>query len=110
MGKLKLVLYLYAYCRSTPDTYSEKLIENGILSTETLKNSIQDHTDMPSDHLKQIETFIPPKSYLQAQWSNMIQPGEVITTWDTGIDTSLLKYIGAKSVEFPSDFVRYAKN
>lgn len=42
---------------------------------------------------------------LQRQWSGYRQaPGE-ITVWDTGVNTDILKYIGAQSVKLPEDFV-----
>ena len=34
----------------------------------------------------------------------MIQPGDSLTTWDTGLPLDVLKYVGSRSVQVPEDF------
>ena len=34
----------------------------------------------------------------------MVQPGDSLTQWDTGLPLDVLKYIGARSVLVPEDF------
>ncbi len=34
----------------------------------------------------------------------MKQAGESVTQWDTGLTEDVLRYIGAKSIQCPSDF------
>ena len=34
----------------------------------------------------------------------MVQPGESLSQWDTGLPMDVLKYIGARSVLVPDDF------
>lgn len=43
---------------------------------------------------------------MERQWSGMIQAKPIRSQWNTGLNVDLLKYIGAKSVEVPQDFVR----
>lgn len=92
--------------KSIPDVYCDALAKEGVLSQERLNKELSEHTELLNQNLSQLETYAPPKSYLEGRWSDLIQPGEVITTWDTGIDVPLLQYIGMKSVEVPEDFVR----
>lgn len=35
----------------------------------------------------------------------MVQASDSISSWDTGVPIDTLKFVGAKSVEVPSDFV-----
>ena len=35
----------------------------------------------------------------------MVQAPAAITQWDTGMSVEVLKFVGAKSVTFPDDFV-----
>ncbi|XP_014680768.1 PREDICTED: probable 2-oxoglutarate dehydrogenase E1 component DHKTD1, mitochondrial [Priapulus caudatus] len=46
-----------------------------------------------------------PATHLEKQWAGMVQAPHEILTWDTGINMDLLRYIGAKSVQYPKDFV-----
>lgn len=43
---------------------------------------------------------------MERQWSGMIQAKPTRSQWNTGLNVDLLKYIGAKSVDVPQDFVR----
>ena len=45
--------------------------------------------------------------HLQAQWSSLVQAGDNITRWDTGVPIDALRFIGSKSVTVPIDMVRY---
>jgi probable 2-oxoglutarate dehydrogenase E1 component DHKTD1 len=50
-------------------------------------------------------TIKPRNTYLQKQWSQMtLASSDQRTEWYTGCSSSLLKYIGAKSVEYPKEF------
>lgn len=48
--------------------------------------------------------FWQPYTFL-GQWSGLQQAPGAITQWDTGVDINTLKYVGAKSVALPEDFV-----
>ena len=53
-----------------------------------------------------IDTYKPVRENLKANWMEMVEPGNVITDWDTGVPINVLKYVGASSVAIPDDFVR----
>ena len=43
----------------------------------------------------------------QEQWSSLRQAPDEVTQWDTGVDLDTLRYVGAKSVALPEDFVSW---
>ncbi|ODM99756.1 putative 2-oxoglutarate dehydrogenase E1 component DHKTD1, mitochondrial [Orchesella cincta] len=90
--------------KSIPDQYCERLVEQGLLSPTLLKDTVESHTALLTEELTKADTLVPPHFYLGKQWSGIQQSGHVITEWDTGLDVSLLKYIGAKSVDIPGTF------
>lgn len=77
--------------KSIPDTYCDKLINEGLLEASALKEIIDNHTAFLNEELKSAENYQPPRFYLNDKWSNIVQAGEVITEWDTGLDVPLLK-------------------
>ena len=95
MTNPKLYQKVSGHEKTLPDIYKEKNATNMDISA---------HTQLLNDHFKQIETFSPKRENLKSQWSTMIQPGDSLTTWDTGLPQEVLKYIGARSVTIPSDF------
>lgn len=52
-----------------------------------------------------ISLFIFQEEYLKGKWSGYSQAPNAITTWNTGVETDLLEYIGQKSVSVPENFV-----
>lgn len=42
---------------------------------------------------------------MKGRWTGMIQAPHSLETWDTGVSRDLLRYIGAKSVTLPKNFV-----
>ncbi|CAL8099803.1 unnamed protein product [Orchesella dallaii] len=90
--------------KSIPDQYCGQLVDQGLLSPTQLKETVESHTSLLTTELEKADSFVPPHFYLGKQWTGIQQSGHVITEWDTGIDINLLKYIGAKSVNFPNSF------
>lgn len=45
------------------------------------------------------------ENYFKQQWAGFTQAPEAITSWDSGEDVQLLRYIGNKSVSYPETFV-----
>lgn len=90
--------------KSIPDIYAENLIAQGLLQEAHLKETITQHTAYLNDELKKADSYQPPHFYLQDKWSEITQAEQAITEWDTGVDLSLLKYIGQKSVTCPENF------
>ncbi|GBP95584.1 Probable 2-oxoglutarate dehydrogenase E1 component DHKTD1 homolog, mitochondrial [Eumeta japonica] len=44
------------------------------------------------------------KTYFDEQWFRTTAAPSAVETWDTGVDTNLLKLVAVKSVQVPSDF------
>lgn len=90
--------------RTVPDTYAEKLIEEGILTQEEVTGTIKSHNDWLNECLKKSETWVPEDPCFKRQWTGFTQAPDAVTTWDTGVDTNTLMHVALKSVEYPSDF------
>ncbi|KAG8230982.1 hypothetical protein J437_LFUL003940 [Ladona fulva] len=89
--------------RSVPDIYAEKLINEGIMSKEEISDVIQEHTVWLNHCLNNVDKF-KPSERCKKQWAGEMQAPAHVTKWDTGVNLDLLRYLGAKSVEFPPDF------
>lgn len=46
-------------------------------------------------------------NHLEKQWAGLVQAPPCITTWDTGVSGDVLKFVGAKSVAVPENFVSF---
>lgn len=77
-----------------------------ICSKEELDKEVESWNETLNEHYGQIQTFVPKANHLEGNWSNFVQPTKSLEVWDTGVDTQLLKYIGTKSVEYPSSLVK----
>ncbi|KAM3926433.1 2-oxoadipate dehydrogenase complex component E1 isoform 2-T2 [Leptodactylus fuscus] len=89
--------------KSIPDIYAENLISDELLTAEEVENIKSTYYTGLNDHLTNMTLYTPPPTNLQANWSEMAEPGARITTWNTGVPADLLKFIGAKSVEVPDE-------
>ena len=89
---------------SLPDSYSAKT-----LSVEESSKIVANHNAMLLEDFKRIEDFKPKRMNLKEKWAGMIQPGDSLTTWDTGLPLDVLRYVGARSVLTPSDFQLHAQ-
>ncbi|XP_061173979.1 2-oxoadipate dehydrogenase complex component E1-like [Saccostrea echinata] len=83
---------------SIPNQYASLLVSQGLCEQETLNESVKAWNATLSEHMSQVESYTPQRFDLQKQWSEMVQPGDIITHWDTGVSIDLLKFIGQKSV------------
>ncbi|KAM4746828.1 2-oxoadipate dehydrogenase complex component E1 [Rhinophrynus dorsalis] len=90
--------------KSIPDVYSERLISEGLMTEEEASEIKTTYYSKLNDHLANMTLYSPPSTNLQAHWNEMVEPSARITTWDTGVPSNLLKFIGAKSVEVPDEF------
>lgn len=89
--------------KSVPDLYADQLVSEGLCSKEDLLKNVSEWNNILGHEFSQIGNPVKPYHLLD-QWSDCVQASDQVTTWDTGVDESLLKYIGAKSVEFPPSF------
>ncbi|CAB0031967.1 unnamed protein product [Trichogramma brassicae] len=89
---------------SIPDRYVERLIENKVFSNEDAVEIVNKHTSKLNKCLKRVDDYEPKATYFTGRWSMLKQADASVTTWDTGFDLHLLRYIGKKSVEYPETF------
>ncbi|CAG9863171.1 unnamed protein product [Phyllotreta striolata] len=90
--------------KTVPDSYVEKLVKENVMSNDDAEKIEQNHERWLNDELKASENYNPPDVYFKKQWDGFSQAGEVITTWDTGIDMDLMTFVGTKSVQVPKNF------
>ncbi|XP_067090136.1 2-oxoadipate dehydrogenase complex component E1 [Osmerus mordax] len=89
--------------KSTPDSYTDQLISEGVMTEEERGEIKSTHYSMLNDKLANMTLYSPPPTNLQGRWGGLVEPGAKVTTWDTGVPASLLQYVGAKSVDIPQE-------
>lgn len=89
--------------KTVPDLYSEKLIQDNIVTREEVEQLKKKYYGKLNEDLKN-ENYSPGQSYFKKQWSGIQQAGGNMTTWDTGMNEEVLRTIGIKSVECPENF------
>ncbi|CAH1993411.1 unnamed protein product [Acanthoscelides obtectus] len=90
--------------KTVPQMYADKLINEGIVSEDICKNTVESHRAWLNDELKAAETYKPEDLHFKNNWDGYSQAEDAVTTWDTGVDTDLLTFVGSKSVQYPNDF------
>jgi len=90
--------------RSVPDNYSDKLIENGIISKEERSAVVSKHMEILNENFRMMDTYKPERINLKGLWQSVSEPSANITEWDTGVSADVLKFVGSKSVQAPEDF------
>ncbi|XP_060070880.1 2-oxoadipate dehydrogenase complex component E1-like [Ylistrum balloti] len=88
---------------SIPDMYANKLVDEGVCGRDVLDKAIQEWSETLAKDMSAVDTHIPQQRHLQQQWSGLVQASDSVTTWDTGVASDILKFVGAKSVDIPSD-------
>lgn len=86
--------------------YAEQLINGGTIDGAQVEAIVQNHTRFLNDELRRAASYQPDAYYFNKQWRHIKQASNAITTWNTGVDYSILHYVGAQSVTFPHNFVR----
>ncbi|XP_026731669.1 probable 2-oxoglutarate dehydrogenase E1 component DHKTD1 homolog, mitochondrial [Trichoplusia ni] len=90
--------------KSIPDVYAEKLVSEGVLTADEVKEISTTYTNYLQSQYEAVASYKPEVSYYQEQWSNMQAAPNAVEIWDTGVDSSLLKLVGQASVAVPKDF------
>lgn len=85
--------------------YAEKLVEEGVLDQAKVDGITKGHHNYLQNEINNLGSYVPEKSYYERQWAGMEKAKDRITTWDTGLDPSLLGFIGQSSLFYPEDFV-----
>lgn len=97
-------LYKIIHSRKTvPDSYANKLVEQNVVSADYVEKIKTEYYNKLNEQLKN-EQLAPHQSCLTKQWSGISQASRNLTTWDTGMNNNILRYIGIKSVEYPKTF------
>lgn len=87
--------------KSVPDSYSDQLISEGLM-TEGERDDIKSkYYSMLNDKLANMTLYSPPPTNLQGRWGDLVEPQSRVSTWDTGVSIPLLQFVGAKSVDIP---------
>ncbi|KAM9807689.1 2-oxoadipate dehydrogenase complex component E1 [Neosynchiropus ocellatus] len=87
--------------KSVPDSYSDQLISEGLMTEDECHQIKSKHYTMLNDKLANMTLYSPPPTNLQGRWGDLVEPQPKVTTWDTGVPIPLLQFVGAKSVEIP---------
>lgn len=87
--------------KSVPDSYSDQLIADGLMTEEERDGIKSKYYGMLNDKLANMTLYSPPPTNLQGRWGDLVEPQAKVTTWDTGVPIPLLQFVGAKSVDFP---------
>ncbi|GAB0099368.1 Probable 2-oxoglutarate dehydrogenase E1 component DHKTD1 homolog, mitochondrial [Sergentomyia squamirostris] len=90
--------------KSVPDKYTDMLVEENEMTREEVNKIVEEQTNFLTSELNQVDAYEPDHWYFRKQWAGMKQAGGEVTIWDTGLDYSLLGYIGVKSVAYPENF------
>ncbi|CAG9135977.1 unnamed protein product [Plutella xylostella] len=99
------LLYRMIHARpSIPDLYAEKLKADNVLSEDDVSSICKEYSQYLQSEFDAVKSYQPEASYYQEQWSKMGPAPHAVETWDTGVDTGLLKMVGLKSVTVPDDF------
>nr|CAD7402421.1 unnamed protein product [Timema poppensis] len=91
--------------RTVPDIYAAELVKLGVLTNDDVANIVETHNGWLNEELKKVDTSKPEGSYFTRQWSGLKQAPAAVTTWDTGVEQQLLRYVAARSVAYPHNFV-----
>uniref|UniRef100_A0ABD2WJ13 Transketolase-like pyrimidine-binding domain-containing protein n=1 Tax=Trichogramma kaykai TaxID=54128 RepID=A0ABD2WJ13_9HYME len=75
-----------------------------VLSADEATKMTNEYTSKLEKCLKSADDYEPQATYLRGRWSKIERAGAKVTTWDTGCDLDLLRYVGRKSVEYPEMF------
>ncbi|XP_072032224.1 2-oxoadipate dehydrogenase complex component E1-like [Amphiura filiformis] len=90
---------------SVPDLYVQKLTDDGLTIKEEVNDKVTTLQVDWNEGLKTMDTYQAYHYHLRRRWKGFVQAPSHVTAWETGVQSDLLRYIGAKSVEIPSDFV-----
>nr|CAD7445064.1 unnamed protein product [Timema bartmani] len=77
--------------RTVPDMYAAELVKLGVLTNDDVTNIVETHSGWLSEELKKVDASKP-------------EAPAAVTTWDTGVEQQLLRYVATKSVAYPHNF------
>ncbi|ALC48035.1 CG1544 [Drosophila busckii] len=100
-----LVYKLVHSRQSVPDLYATQLAKQGVFSEQQAQQVRENYMNHLTEELALAATYTPAPSYFEQQWAGFkLAPANELTYWDTGLDYSLLHWIGQQSVTYPESF------
>lgn len=91
--------------KSIPDSYAERLMHENIFTKDEIQQCVDSYTKYLNSELDKSKFYEPTPYYYQRRWKDIQPASPSITTWNTGLDYSILHYIGVQSVTYPEQFV-----
>uniref|UniRef100_A0A4W4FHU4 2-oxoadipate dehydrogenase complex component E1 n=1 Tax=Electrophorus electricus TaxID=8005 RepID=A0A4W4FHU4_ELEEL len=95
--------------KSIPDSYTDLLISEGLMTEEERTQIKMAYNTMLNDRLANMTFFSPPPTNLQGRWGGLVEPQNRVSSWDTGVAVPLLQFVGGKSVDIPEE-IQVEKN
>ncbi|CAI5453123.1 unnamed protein product [Caenorhabditis angaria] len=89
---------------SVPSQFLDRLLIDGLVTEEGIEAELVKHTEELNAALKAVDSTQPIDVSHRGNWNGFIQAPRNIETWDTGVNTDLLRFIGAASVKTPENF------
>ncbi|XP_023235170.1 probable 2-oxoglutarate dehydrogenase E1 component DHKTD1, mitochondrial isoform X2 [Centruroides sculpturatus] len=100
------IMYDHIHARqSIPDKYTQKLVDEGVWTENTASDAIANYLKDLNSKFKCVDFYEPQANHLQKKWSTCVQATNTISKWDTGVPLDVLKFVGAKSVNIPDNFI-----
>lgn len=90
---------------SVPDAYVKKLVEDRVVTEEYITKITNEYIKYLNEELINVSSYQPEAYYFKQQWNIVQAATSSITTWDTGLDYSILCHVGRQSVYYPENFV-----
>ncbi|CAH2040724.1 unnamed protein product, partial [Iphiclides podalirius] len=90
--------------KSIPDLYAERLIAAGLLTEHDVNTISKKYTEYLQRQFESVSSYRPEVTYYQEQWAGMKAAPTAVETWDTGVNTELLRQVGIASVSAPPGF------
>ncbi|CAD5231452.1 unnamed protein product [Bursaphelenchus xylophilus] len=89
-----------------PDVYASKLVEDGVVDAGFGEKVKRDYQSYLNDSLTRVDSgrSEPKADHLQGYWAGYQQAPKAVTVYSTGLNTDLLRYVGARSVNVPDGF------
>lgn len=102
-------MYKNIHTRVTvPDQYADSLMEARLLSLPQVESIQEARYRWLNSQLAEADTVVPKANHLEGSWAGLQQAPAAVTSWDTGVDMQLLKFIGGRSVELPVTFTAHS--
>eukprot|EP00123_Amoebidium_parasiticum_P013663 comp22085_c2_seq1/m.32201 comp22085_c2_seq1/g.32201 ORF comp22085_c2_seq1/g.32201 comp22085_c2_seq1/m.32201 type:complete len:932 (-) comp22085_c2_seq1:38-2833(-) len=88
---------------SLPKMYEKQLVAEGAVDSQYAAQLREQHWAHLDGCMQRAKTYVPQAYHLQGKWKGYRQAGDTITVLQTGVAEDILRHVGLKSVEVPSD-------